>query len=70
MTPLTKPVTRLTSVLVRDGGPARPLVVTLRGNLLVLRLHGRRQEETVNLEHAYFGAIKRRRWTARQRDER
>lgn len=62
MTPLTKPVTRLTQVLVRDGGRPRPLVASLRGNQLVLRAFGRRQEEVVDLEAAYLGAIKARKW--------
>jgi hypothetical protein len=62
MTPLTKPVTRLTAIMVRDGGPARLLVATLNGRLLELRLHGRRQVETVDLEACYFGAIKARKW--------
>ena len=61
MTPLHKPVTRLTQVLVKDGGgPRRALVATLDGELLVLRLHGRRQVEVMPLESIYFGAIKAR----------
>lgn len=60
MTPWSKPVTRLTQVLIRDGGAAKQLVVTLEGSTLSMRLHGRRQVETISLEHAYFGAIKAR----------
>lgn len=62
-TVLSKPVARETKVMVKDGGgKARALIVTLVGEYLVLRLKGRRAEETINLEHAYFGAIKARKW--------
>ncbi len=60
MTPLSKPVTRLSPVTIRDGGKPRQLVVTLKGEFLILRLHGTRKEEVVNLEHAFFGAVKAR----------
>lgn len=60
MTPCTKPVTRLLSVSVRDGGKRRLLVATLHSTFLELRLHGTRRTETVDLEHAYFAAIKGR----------
>jgi hypothetical protein len=60
MTPLTRPVARKLSVVIRDGGKPRNLIVTLHGEFMTLRLAGRRQEETVNLEHAYFGAVKAR----------
>lgn len=60
MTPCTKPVTRLSAVLVRDGGRRRPLVVTLHGSFIELRPFGTRRAETVDLEAVYFGAIKAR----------
>ena len=60
MTPLNKPVTRLCPVEIRDGGKRRRLVVTVHAEYLTLRLHGRRAEEVVSLEAAYFGAIKAR----------
>jgi hypothetical protein len=59
-TRLTKPVARKTGVEIRDGSRARMLVVTLHDQDISLRLAGRRQEEVINLEHAYFGAIKAR----------
>lgn len=64
-TRLTKPVTRETAVTIKDGaGPSRPLIVTLSGNLLILRLKGRKSEEVVDIEAAYFSAIKARTWRA------
>lgn len=60
MTPCTKPVTRLTSIAVRDGGKRRLLVVTLHSTFLEIRLHGTRRTETVDLESTYFRAIKGR----------
>lgn len=64
-TRLTKPVKRETQVLIRDGGSARPLIVRLEGSFLVLKLKGRRAEEVVDLETAYFGAIKARTFKAK-----
>ena len=66
MTPWSKPVTRLTQVLVKDGGRPLQLVVTLEGKSLSLRLHGRRQSETIDLESAYFGAIRARQQQAKR----
>lgn len=57
-TKLTRPVARETQVMVRDGGRARALVVTIEGQFMTLRLKGRRAVEVVDLETAYFGAIK------------
>lgn len=60
MTPLRRPVTRLSAATVRDGGKARPLVVTVHAEFITLRPLGTRREETVSLEAAYFGAVKAR----------
>lgn len=54
------PVVRKSSVMIRDGGKARELIVTLHPQFLTLRLLGKRTEETIDLESAYFGAIKAR----------
>jgi hypothetical protein len=59
MTPSTKPVTRLTDVLVRDRG-LRPLVATLHGSLLILRPKGCRREEVLDIGAAYSLAVKQR----------
>jgi hypothetical protein len=59
-TRLNRPVARKTGTEIRDGSKARALIVTLHDEFLTLRLAGRRQEEVINLEHAYFGAIKAR----------
>ena len=64
-TKLNKPVKRETQVLIRDGGKMRPLVVRLEGSILILKLKGRRSEEVIDLESAYFGAIKARVFRAR-----
>lgn len=64
MTPLNRPVTRLTPATVRDGGRPRQLVATLVGKTLVLRCYGRRSEEVIDLESAYLAAIKNRKWRA------
>ena len=55
-----QPVTRKSSVLIRDGGKARPLVVSLHAEFITLRLLGTRREETIHLEGAYFSAVKAR----------
>ena len=60
MTELDKPVTRKTGVLVRDGGRARQLVITVHREFITLRPLGTRREEIISLEAAYFGAIKGR----------
>jgi hypothetical protein len=59
-TACTKPVARLTSVALRDGGKRRLLVVTLHSTFLELRLQGTRRTEIVDLEASYFGAVKAR----------
>lgn len=64
-THFSKPVRRVMPVAIRDGGKARLLVVTLHGNMIELRLSGRRQSEFVDLESAFFGAIKARTFKAR-----
>lgn len=62
MIEVNTPVTRKSAVLVRDGGKARPLVITVHKEFITLRLLGKRQEEIIHLEGAYFGAIKARVW--------
>jgi hypothetical protein len=59
MTPSTKPVTRLTDVVVRDRG-LRPLVATLHGSLLIMRAKGCRRTEVLDIGAAYSLAIKQR----------
>lgn len=54
-------VTRRTQTMIRDGGKARPLVVTIHTEFIELRLLGtRRAAETVMLEHVYHAAVKGR----------
>lgn len=60
MTPITKPVTRVSAVHVRDGGRPRALVVTLHPTFIEVRLHGTRRTETIDLHSAYFAAVKGR----------
>ena len=55
-----RPTVRLTAALVRDGGPARPVVVTVHPEFLELRLKGRRRSETLDLVAAYHGAVRAR----------
>lgn len=64
-TRLTKPVSRETQVMIKDGGSAKPLIVTIEGQFITLRLKGRRSHEVVDLEAAFFGAIKARAFKAR-----
>lgn len=59
MTPSTKPTTRLTSAWVRDRG-MRPVVVTVTGSLIELRLKGTRSVETVDVASLYCQAVKAR----------
>lgn len=59
MTPSTKPVTRLTSALVRDRG-LRPIVATISGSLLILRAKGLRKEEIIDIGACYNIAVKQR----------
>lgn len=53
-------VTRRTQVLIRDGGKARPVVVTLHPGFIELRLLGTRRAETVVYENVYHAAVKGR----------
>lgn len=59
MTPSTKPTTRLTSAFARDRG-MRPVVVTITGPLIELRLKGLRSVETINVASLYYQAVKAR----------
>lgn len=59
MTPSTKPVTRLSSAYARDRG-MRPIVVTITGSLIELRLKGLRSVETVDVATLYYQAVKAR----------
>jgi len=55
MTPLTKPVRRLT----RGALPGRRLVAELaEGDLLILRPHGTRRPETISLFDCYDYALR------------
>lgn len=60
MTPSDKPVTRVTSAFVRDGGTMRAVVATIHGSMLILRAKGMRSREYVDLSAAYQGAVKHR----------
>lgn len=60
MTSCTKPVTRRSAVLIRDGSKPRELVVTLHAEYITLRLLGTRREETYGLEALYHAAVKGR----------
>jgi hypothetical protein len=62
MTPLAgrNPVVRESSVMIRDGGKPRELIVALHPEFITLRLKGTRREEIVHLESAFFGAVKAR----------
>lgn len=58
-TQYSKPVTRAMPVTIKDGaGGHRKLIVTLTGNMLELRLFRRAKVYAIDLEHAYFGAVK------------
>jgi hypothetical protein len=59
MTPSTKPVTRLSSAWVRDRG-MRPVVVTVTGSLIELRLKNCRQVETIDVASLWHQAVKAR----------
>lgn len=62
----SKPVKRVMPVTIKDGGGGhRSLIVTLHGNLLELRLFKRSKSYFVDLEHAYFGAIRAESFKAR-----
>lgn len=55
----SKPVKRVMPVTIKDGaGGHRALIATLTGNMLELRLARRSKSYFIDLEHAYFGAIK------------
>ena len=61
MTPLTKPVTRRSETVIRDGGTRRRLVVTIYPNDTVgLRPERTRREERITLDAVYACAIKAR----------
>lgn len=61
MTALTRPVTRRSEAIVRDGGKRRALIVTLNANdTLTLRPHGTRRPETITFEACYGLAVKQR----------
>ena len=59
MTPSTKPVTRITSAMVRDRG-LRPIIATISGSFLILRAKGLRKEEVVDIGACYDIAVKQR----------
>ena len=59
MTPSTRPTTRLTSAWVRDRG-MRPVVATITGSLIELRLKGTRTTEVVDVAALYHQAVKAR----------
>jgi hypothetical protein len=59
MTPSTKPVTRLTSAFVRDPD-YRPVVATITGSLIELRVKGRRRIEVLDITTLYYMAVKAR----------
>lgn len=56
MTPSTKPVTRLTTALVRDRG-LRPVVATISGGVIELRAKGLRSRYTLDLGWCYRSAV-------------
>jgi hypothetical protein len=67
-TRLTRPVTRETSVTVRDGGRVREVIVTLEPScVLALRLKGTRTTYRVTADAVYHLAVKRE-VAARQRE--
>jgi hypothetical protein len=60
-TALHKAVKRRTDTLVRDGGPARALIVAIYpGGYFGLRLARRRREETIDFASVYSLAVKQR----------
>ena len=60
-TKLTKPVTRVSSELVRDRGKMCPLVVTIHPNGFIgIRPQGMRKEELYPIEAVYSIALKAR----------
>lgn len=52
MTPSTKPVTRLTTALVRDRG-LRPVVATISGGIIELRAKGLRSRYSLDIGWCY-----------------
>jgi len=61
MTPLKKSVRRMTSVIVRDRGKNRQIVVTLHPpGVIGLRLAGTRTEEILGVDQAWSIAVKQR----------
>lgn len=55
----TKPVTRETSAWIRERG-MRPVLVTITGGLLELKLKGLRTRETLDVASLYHYAVKQR----------
>jgi len=66
MTPSTKPVTRMSTALVRDKG-LRPVVITIRDSFVEVRATGLRSTETMDIAAIYSWAVKAR--MARERAE-
>lgn len=59
MTKITKPVTRMSDALIRDGGKLRRLVVTIFPNdTLGIRPEKTRRGERISLEAVYGMAVK------------
>lgn len=60
-TQLKKSVKRKTNGHIRNGGRPRQLIVTLyTSDVIGIREQGRRQEEFISIESAYFYAIRNR----------
>lgn len=61
VTRASKPVSRVTSAVIRDGGKRRELVLTIYPNGMIgLRPKGTRREETANAEGVWFQALRAR----------
>ncbi len=61
MTDLRKPVRRRTVSTVRDGSTRRCIVASLEpGDILTLRLAGKRRVEVIPLTSCYFAAVRLR----------
>lgn len=68
MTPLKKPVKRVTDTTVRDRGKVRRLVITVYpSGFIGLRPEATRKEELLSFDAAYSIAVKQR--VARERAE-
>tara|TARA_R110000868_G_scaffold392656_1_gene663391 strand:+ start:188 stop:439 length:252 start_codon:yes stop_codon:yes gene_type:complete len=66
MTPSIRPVTRLSSAVVREAGKYRPVCVTITGSLVELRLKGCRQVEVVDIASLWHQSVKARVWATTQ----